>query len=71
MIIMGACAGGLIVGVIKREFPLGVLAGFIVGGLLILFVSYLRKQKNNQSFQIENAPLLIQKFKREAFFTFN
>ncbi|UAL50479.1 MULTISPECIES: hypothetical protein [Metabacillus] len=50
MIIMGACVGGLIVGVNKGEFPLGVLAGFIVGGLLILFVSYLRKQKNNQSF---------------------
>lgn len=50
MIIMGACVGGLIAEVIKGEFPLGVLAGFIFGGLLILFVSYLRKQKNNQSF---------------------
>jgi hypothetical protein len=45
-----ACVSGLIAGVIKGEFPLGVLAGFIAGGLLIVFVHYLRKQKNNQSF---------------------
>ncbi|MGD6896635.1 hypothetical protein [Bacillus infantis] len=44
-IIVGALVGGLIVYLINGEFPLGVLAGFAAGAVIILvFAVYRRKE---------------------------
>lgn len=44
-IIVGALLGGLIVYLINGEFPMGVLAGFAAGAVIILLLAvYKRKE---------------------------
>jgi len=45
MILLGACIGGAIVAWQTNEFPLEVLMGFVVGGLIILLVHSLMNKK--------------------------
>lgn len=44
-ILVGALLGGLIVYLINGEFPLGVLAGFAAGAVIILLLAVYRRKE--------------------------
>ncbi|MCA1041252.1 hypothetical protein LCM00_17190 [Bacillus infantis] len=46
-IIVGALLGGLIVYLINGEFPLGVLAGFAAGSVIILVLAVYKRKKRD------------------------
>jgi hypothetical protein len=44
-IIVGALLGGIIIHLINGEFPMGVLAGFAAGAVIILLLAVYRRKE--------------------------